>query len=141
AVIGEAAGIVIALLVAVSVVTLAVAAAILAASAASEVQRRLQAIGVLRALGASPRDVVAGHVVEAALVAAPAAAVGVAAGAAAVVPKTADLLVSLNELPPAASTLLALLAAVWLGTVAVVGAAAAVPAARAVRRPPVAAMR
>jgi hypothetical protein len=52
--IGQAAGIVIALLVAFSLVALAAAGAILAASSASEVQRRLHAIGVMRAIGASP---------------------------------------------------------------------------------------
>src|SRR5439155_396318 len=46
--IGQAAGIVIALLVAFSTIALAAAGVMLAASAASEVQRRLEAIGILR---------------------------------------------------------------------------------------------
>src|SRR6266511_2676213 len=129
--IGQAAGIVVALLIAFSLVALAAAAAILAASAASEVQRRLHAIGVLRAVGASPGSIVAGHAVEAALVATPSAAIGVTAGWLVVRGPTDDLLAAINEfgVGPVLAALLA------------VAVAAAVPAARAARRRPVDALR
>jgi hypothetical protein len=58
ALVGQAAGIVIALLVAFSLIAVVVAGTMLAASANAEVQRRLEALGLLRALGASPsRDI------------------------------------------------------------------------------------
>jgi ABC-type lipoprotein release transport system permease subunit len=138
--IAQAAGIVIALLVAFSAVALAAAGAILAASSASEVQRRLEAIGVLRALGASPRAIVLGHVVEAALVATPAAALGLVVGWLAVRGPTNDLLVSISELGPGRS-LVWLLALALAAIVGVVAVAAAFPAARAARRRPVDALR
>jgi ABC-type antimicrobial peptide transport system permease subunit len=138
--IGQAAGIVIALLIAFSAVALAAAGAILAASAASEVQRRLEAIGVLRALGASPRSIVLGHAVEAMVVAVPAAALGLGIGWLAVRGPTNDLLVSINELGPGRA-LLWVLAGVLAGIVSIVAVAAAVPAARAARRRPADALR
>ena len=52
--VGRAAGIVVALLVAFSLIALAAAGVMLAASAATEIQRRREAIGIMRALGASP---------------------------------------------------------------------------------------
>jgi ABC-type antimicrobial peptide transport system permease subunit len=134
--IGQAAGIVIALLVAFSLVALAAAGAILAASSASEVQRRLHAIGVMRAIGASPAAIVSGHAVEAALVALPSAVLGVVAGWFAVRGPLDDLLVAVNELGPGADLALWLAATVAL-VVAVVAVAAAVPAALAARRRPV----
>src|SRR5262249_9668590 len=126
--IGQAAGIVIALLVAFSLVALAAAGAILAASSASEVQRRLHAIGVMRAVGASPGAIVAGQAAEAALVALPSAAIGVAAGWLAVRGPTNDLLVAVSELGPGSALALWLVATIAL-VVAVVGLAAAIPAA------------
>ncbi|MFL6036630.1 MAG: FtsX-like permease family protein [Gaiellaceae bacterium] len=138
--IGQAAGIVIALLVAFSLVALAAAGAILAASSASEVQRRLHAIGVMRAVGASPATIVSGHAAEASIVALPSAMVGVAAGWFAVGGPLDDLLVAVNELGPGADLALWLAATVAL-VVAVVAAAAAVPAALAARRRPVDALR
>src|SRR6266511_1892815 len=138
--IGQAAGIVVALLIAFSLVALAAAAAILAASAASEVQRRLHAIGVLRAVGASPGSIVAGHAVEAALVATPSAAIGVTAGWLVVRGPTDDLLAAINEFG-VGPVLAALLAGTVAVIVAVVAVAAAVPAARAARRRPVDALR
>src|SRR5204862_238488 len=77
----QAAGLIVALLVAFALVTLGAAALMLAASAQAEVQRRLRTIGVQRALGFSRGQVMLQHVVEAALVAAPAACAGVALGA------------------------------------------------------------
>jgi ABC-type lipoprotein release transport system permease subunit len=138
--IGQAAGLVIALLVVFSLIALAAATAILAASAASEVQRRLSAIGVLRALGASRRAIVAGHAAEAALIALPAAALGLALGWLAVRAGTNSLLVALSELAPDWTLFLVLVGAL-AGLVCVVAAAAAFPAARAARRPPVDALR
>ncbi len=138
--IGQAAGLVIALLVVFSLVALVASAAILSAAAASEVQRRLSAIGVLRALGASPGTVVAAHMAEAAIVAFFAAALGLAIGWVAVRGPTSSLLASLNELTPGAALFPVLLGAL-VGIVAIVAAAAAIPAARAARRPPVEALR
>ena len=138
--VGQAAGIVIALLVAFAFVALAAAGAMLAASAATEVQRRLASIGVLRAVGASRRDVALAYAVEAVLVAAPAGAVGILAGWAAVAGPTARLLEALNQLPPG-PVLALLLAGCLVGVVAIVAAASAWPAWRAASRSPVEAMR
>jgi len=138
--IGQAAGLVIALLVVFSTIALGASAAILSASAASDVQRRLGSIGVLRALGASRREIVLGHALEALLVALPSAALGLAVGSLLVRGPVDDLLASLNELPPGA-LLYAFLALALVGVLLVVAAAAALPAARAARRPPVEALR
>jgi ABC-type lipoprotein release transport system permease subunit len=138
--IGQAAGIVVALLVAFSLVALLAAGAILAASAASEVQRRLHAIGVMRAVGASPRAIVLGHAVEAALVAAPSALVGLTVGWLVVRGPTDDLLTAVNEVGPGIG-LVGLLAATLAAVVGVVAVAAAVPAARAAHRRPADALR
>ena len=56
----------------------------LAAGAHADVQRRLGALGVQRALGFTPGRIAAQQALEAALVAAPAAALGLALGALAV---------------------------------------------------------
>ena len=138
--VGQAAGIVIALLVAFSVVALGAAGVMLAASAAAEVQRRLEAIGLLRALGASPRDVATGYAAEAVLVALPSGALGVVAGWAVVAGPTGDLLTALNQLAPGTG-LAALLAASLAALVAVVALASALPAWRAARRSPVETLR
>ena len=98
--IDQAAGIVIALLVALSVVALLTAAVMLAASARAEVQRRLRSIGVLRAVGATRGRVAALAAAEAALVAAPAAAVGALAGLLVAAARATALLDLLNERPP-----------------------------------------
>ncbi|MBD0317582.1 MAG: FtsX-like permease family protein, partial [Thermoleophilia bacterium] len=140
ALIGEAAGIVIALLVAFSLVALAAAGVMLAASSAAEVQRRVQAIGVVRALGASAGQVTAGAAVEGALVAAPAGALGLAAGTAVVLGPTERLLEALNELAPGVALLLPL-AACLVGVVLVVALASAWPAWRAARRRPAETLR
>ena len=66
---GQAAGIVIALLVAFSLVALVAAGTMLAAGAHADVQRRLPALGVQRALGFTPRRLAAAQAGEAALLA------------------------------------------------------------------------
>ena len=129
----QAAGIVIDLLVALSVIALVTAGVMLAASARAEVQRRLGAIGVQRAVGASAAHVVLSHGLEALLVSVPAAAVGVAAGAIATYGPSTRLLSLLNE--PAPGTALAgPLLACWVAGAALPAAGAAWPAWRAARR-------
>lgn len=140
ALINRAAGIVIALLVAFSLVALGAAGVMLAASSAAEVQRRLPAIGVLRTLGATPGAVAAEHGLEAALVAVPAAVLGLALGWLLVVSPTGRLLEALNELAPG-TALLGPLATCLLAVVAVVSAAAAWPAWRSASRSPVETLR
>jgi len=128
--IGSAGGVVIALLVSFSLIALAAAGVMLAASAAGEIQRRREAIGILRALGASPRAVAAAYAFETALVAAPAAGVGLLLGWAIVAGPTSRLLDILNELMPPAAPMLGLLVACWLATVGLVAAATWIPAWR-----------
>jgi ABC-type lipoprotein release transport system permease subunit len=137
---GQAAGIVISLLVAFSLVALVAAGTMLAAGAHADVQRRLGALGVQRALGFSPARIAALQATEAVLVALPAAALGIALGALAVAGPAAALLAALNELPPGGSLLLPLAAALAIVT-AIVVAAATWPAWRAARRPPVEILR
>jgi ABC-type antimicrobial peptide transport system permease subunit len=136
----QAAGIVIALLVAFSLVALVAAGTMLAAGAHAEVQRRLTGFGVQRALGFAPGRIAAQQAVEAAVVAVPAAALGIALGALVVARPAADLLAALNELGPGWA-LAPPLALALLAVVAVVVAAATWPAWRAARRPPVEILR
>jgi hypothetical protein len=136
----EAAGIVISLLVAFSLVALLAAGTMLAAGAHADVQRRLGAIGVQRALGFSPGAIAARQGREVALLALPAAVAGTAVGALVVRGPSASLLAALNEQPPGAALALPLLAAV-AAVVALVTAAAAWPAWRAARRSPAAILR
>lgn len=138
--IGRAAGIVIAVVVAFSLIALLVACVMLSASAAAEVQRRLTAVGLLRALGVSARTLVVGAAVEAAVFALPAAAVGVLAGWLAVRGPADRLLASLNQLPPGPSLAL-LLVASTLGLTLLVVTATCWPAWLATRRPPVEVLR
>ena len=133
--INQAAGIIIALLVAFSLVALAAAGTMLAAGAQAEVQRRLPALGVQRALGFTPRQLVARSAGEAALVALPAAALGLAIGALAVAGPSGDLLAQINAQPPGAALLPVLLGCL-VAVAALVTAAAALPAWRAARRAP-----
>jgi ABC-type antimicrobial peptide transport system permease subunit len=133
----QAAGIVIDLLVALSLIALATAGVMLAASARAEVQRRLQSIGVRRAVGASRGHLAATQALEALFVAAPAATLGAAAGALATYGPTSRLLVMLNEPAPGAA-LLPALAGAWLAAIAIPVLAAAWPAWRAAGRSPVA---
>jgi predicted lysophospholipase L1 biosynthesis ABC-type transport system permease subunit len=136
----QAAGIVIDLLVALSVIALATASVMLAASARAEVQRRLASIGVKRAVGASRTHLAATQAFEALFVAAPAATLGAVGGALATYGPTSRLLVLLNE-PAPGSALLPALAAAWLASIAIPVLAAAWPAWRAAGRPPVALLR
>jgi putative ABC transport system permease protein len=136
----EAAGVVISLLVAFSLVALVAAGTMLAAGAHADVQRRLGAIGVQRALGFTPAAIAARSAREAALVALPAGAAGIAVGALVVAGPSAALLSALNEQPPGWALLPPLLAGL-AGVVALVTAAATWPAWRATRRPPAAILR
>lgn len=140
ALINRAGGIVLALLGGLTLVALVAAGALLAASASAEVQRRSSAIGVIRALGGKPSAIVSAHAVEAALAALPPVSLGIALGWLATAGPTGRLLGALNELPPGAD-LLGLLVAAGAVAVALVAAAAAWPAWRAARRPPVEALR
>ena len=133
----QAAGIVIDLLVALSLIALATASVMLAASARAEVQRRLGAIGVRRAVGASRGHLVLTQALEALFVAAPAATLGAIGGALATYGPTTRLLVLLNEPAPGVA-LLPALAAAWLAAIAIPVIAAAWPAWRASGRSPVA---
>ena len=141
AVIGQAAGIVVALLVAFGIVAAGLAGVLLGAAAQSEVARALDRIGLQRALGVTPGTVVATHALRGALVAVPAAALGLAAGGLAARAPTERVLASLNELPPGAGTLAALLVVIGLAVVALVAAASALPAWRATRRAPASLLR
>jgi ABC-type lipoprotein release transport system permease subunit len=132
---GQAAGIVISLLVAFSLVALAAAGTMLAAGAHADVQRRLPAFGLQRALGFTPGRLALTQALESARIAVPAAAAGLAVGALAVAGPSAALLAQLNEQPPGAA-LLPVLALCLLAIVAVVCAAGTWPAWRAARRPP-----
>jgi ABC-type lipoprotein release transport system permease subunit len=141
ALIGQAAGIVVALLVSFGVVAAGLSGVLLGARAQSEVQRTLDQLGVQRALGVAPGTVVAVHAARGALIAAPAAALGLVGGAVASGAATERVLAALNELPPPRATVALLLAALWLATVALVAAASAFPAWRAARRPPATLLR
>jgi predicted lysophospholipase L1 biosynthesis ABC-type transport system permease subunit len=138
--IDSAAGVVIALLVAFSLVALGAAATMLAATTAADVQRRLAVIGVQRTVGFSRARIAGEYAWRAVRTGAPAAAVGVAIGALAVRGPSGDLLEALNEQPPGWSVA-GPLAAALAGVIAVVAAAAAWPAWRATARRPVALLR
>lgn len=132
----QAAGIVIDLLVALSIFGLATAGVMLASSARAEVQRRLRTIGISRALGAPRGHLVGGYALNAAVIAAPAATVGMLAGVLTSLGASDRLLTMLNE-PPPGSGLIVPLAAAWLVSVSIPVAAAAWPAWMATGRPPV----
>jgi ABC-type antimicrobial peptide transport system permease subunit len=136
----QAAGIVIDLLVALSIIALVTASVMLAASARAEVQRRLGAIGVRRAVGSSREHIALAQGLEAMLIAAPAAALGLVAGVLATYGADDRLLTMLNEPPP--GTALALpLAGAFLASVAIPVVGAAWPAWRAAGRSPVGLLR
>jgi ABC-type lipoprotein release transport system permease subunit len=136
----QAAGIVIALLGALSVIALLTAGVMLAAAARAEVQRRLRAIGVSRAIGSTRGHVALISALETLIVAVPAAGLGVAVGALVASGPDDRLLTLLNERGPggalwlpllgclAVATLLPLLTGTW-------------PAWRATGRPPVELLR
>ena len=132
--IDSAAGIVIALLVAFSLVALGAAATMLAATTAADVQRRLPAIGVQRAIGFSRARIAGEHAWRATRTGAAAGVLGIAIGALAVRGAAGRLLEALNEQPPGWA-LLVPLAGALVAIVAVVAAAAAWPAWRATARP------
>jgi hypothetical protein len=138
--IDSAAGIVIALLVAFSLVALGAAATMLAATTAADVQRRLPAIGVQRTVGFSRGRIAAEYAWRAVRTGLPAGVLGVAIGSLAVRGPSGDLLEALNEQAPGWA-LLAPLAVALVAIVAVVAAAAAWPAWRATARPTVALLR
>jgi len=123
----EAAGIVIDLLVALSVIALATAAVMLASSSKAEVQRRLRAIGIRRAVGASRTHVTLTQAVEAMIVTIPAATLGTFVGWIATYGPGNRLLALLNEPGPGSALALPLLAS-WLASVAIPVAGAAWPA-------------
>jgi ABC-type antimicrobial peptide transport system permease subunit len=136
----QAAGIVIDLLVALSVIALITAGVLLAASARAEVQRRLKALGVRRAVGESRSQVALAQALEGLLVALPACTVGVAAGVLATAAPAAKLLTLLNEPPPGAA-LWPPLAGAWFAGLALPAAGAAWPAWLAAREPAVELLR
>jgi ABC-type antimicrobial peptide transport system permease subunit len=136
----QAAGIVIDLLVALSVIALVTASVMLAASARAEVQRRLGAIGVRRAVGASRAHIALSQGLEAMAVAVPAAALGLVAGVLATYGADDRLLTMLNEPPPGTALVLPLAGAV-LASVAIPVLGAAWPAWRAAGRSPVGLLR
>ncbi|MBV9606374.1 MAG: ABC transporter permease [Solirubrobacterales bacterium] len=136
----QAAGIVIDLLIALSLIALATATVMLAASARAEVQRRLAALGVRRAVGASRGHLATVQALEALFVAAPAATLGAIGGVLATYGPTSRLLVLLNEPAPGTALLPALVAA-WAAATAIPVLAAAWPAWRAAGRAPVALLR
>jgi ABC-type antimicrobial peptide transport system permease subunit len=141
ALVEQGAGLVISLLVAFALVAAGLAGVLLAAGGRSDVQRRLPAIGIRRALGAPPSAVVALHAAEGALVAAPAGAAGIALGGLLAAGPVSRVLEALNELAPAAGTHLVLLIALWAAVVGLVAATAAWPAWRATRDSPAGLMR
>ncbi|CAA9480968.1 MAG: hypothetical protein AVDCRST_MAG38-1996, partial [uncultured Solirubrobacteraceae bacterium] len=136
----QAGGVVIALLVAFSLVALVAAGTMLAAGAHAEVARRLAGFGVQRALGYTPGAIAGRQAAEAALIAVPAAALGLAAGALLVSGPSAELLAALNELAPGAAALVPLAGCLAV-IVATFTAASTWPAWRAARRPPVEILR
>jgi putative ABC transport system permease protein len=138
--IDSAAGIVIALLVAFSLVALGAAATMLAATTAADVQRRLAAIGVQRAVGFSRGRIAGEYAWRAVRTGLPAGLVGVAIGSLAVRGPSGHLLEALNEQAPGWA-LLVPLAASLAAIVGVVAVAAAWPAWRATGRPTIALLR
>jgi ABC-type lipoprotein release transport system permease subunit len=126
----QAAGIVIDLLVALSLIALVTAGVMLASSARAEVQRRLGAIGVRRAVGSSRGQIVLSLAVEGILIAVPAASVGVLAGVLSTYGGSSRLLELLNEPSPGGAIVLPLLGA-WLVAALVPALGAAWPAWRA----------
>ncbi len=136
----QAAGIVIDLLVALSVIALVTAGVLLAASARAEVQRRLGAFGVRQAVGESRGQIVLAQVVEGLLVSVPFGSLGVALGVAATYGSASRLLELLNEPAPAWSLWWPLLLA-WVSAVGFPAVGAAWPAWRVTAGPVVTLLR
>ncbi|HEX4307769.1 MAG TPA: ABC transporter permease [Solirubrobacterales bacterium] len=139
-VVDQAAGIVIALLAALSLIALLTAATMLTAAARAEIQRRLHAIGIWRAIGASRGHVARVAALEALIVAVPAAAIGVGAGALLAAGPSDRLLGLLNQAGPGGALIAPLLGCFAL-TAAIPALAAAWPAWRAAGGPPLALLR
>lgn len=138
--IDQAAGVVVALLVAFSLVALIAATTMLVAQSASEVGRRLPVIGVQRAIGV-PRGMVAGEqALAAGIVGLVAGGIGVTIGALVVRGPSGELLAALNELPPGSALVLPLVGLVLLLAL-IAATAAGWPAWRAAGRSPVALLR
>jgi ABC-type antimicrobial peptide transport system permease subunit len=138
--IDQAAGIVIALLGALSLIALLTAATMLTAAARAEIQRRLHAIGIWRAIGASRGHVTRVAALEALIVALPAAAIGVGLGALLAAGPSDRLLGLLNQPGPGSGLVLPLLGCFAL-TVAIPALAGAWPAWRAAGGPPLTLLR
>jgi ABC-type lipoprotein release transport system permease subunit len=138
--IDQAAGIVIALLGALSLIALLTATTMLTASARAEIQRRLHAIGIWRAIGASRGHVARVAALEALIVAVPAAAIGVGLGALLAAGPSGRLLALLNQAAPGTG-LLAPLLGCFLLTAAIPALAGAWPAWRAAGGPPLTLLR
>jgi ABC-type lipoprotein release transport system permease subunit len=136
----EAAGIVVALLGAVSLVGLVAAGVLLASGAQAEAQRRLATLGVQRAIGFAPGTIAAGWALAALALALPAGAAGLAAGAWLSYGPASGLMESLNELAPGAA-LLGPLAIALAGLTALVTASTLWPTWRAARRSPATLLR
>ena len=134
ALVDEAGGLVGSLLVAFAIVAVAAAGATLTASANARVTRDLSTIASLRAVGFPAWGLALSYGLESAILALPAAGLGVLGGAWLVSGPTERLLVQLNELAPAHPVGLPHLLAA-LGLVLVAGLAAGVPAFLAARRP------
>jgi ABC-type antimicrobial peptide transport system permease subunit len=136
----QAAGIVIDLLVALSIIALLTAGVLLAASARAEVQRRLGAIGVRRAVGETRGQVTLAQGIEGLLVAVPAGSLGLAVGTLLTYSPASRLLTLLNE-PPPGRALIGPLALAWLAAVGIPALGAAWPAWRAAGGPVVGLLR
>ncbi len=136
----QAAGIVIDLLVALSVIALVTAGVLLAASARAEVQRRLGAFGVRQAVGETRGQVARTQVIEGLLVSVPSGSLGVVAGLVATYGPASRLLELLNE-PPPGWALWWPLGLAWLVAVGLPALGAAWPAWRATGGPVVTLLR
>jgi ABC-type antimicrobial peptide transport system permease subunit len=136
----QAAGIVIDLLVALSIIALITAGVLLAASARAEVQRRLGAIGVRRAVGETRGQVALAQGLEGLLVAVPFGSLGIAVGVLVTASPDSRLLTLLNE-PPPGSALIVPVALAWLAAVLVPALGAAWPAWRAAGGPVIGLLR
>ncbi|HEY5196819.1 MAG TPA: FtsX-like permease family protein [Solirubrobacteraceae bacterium] len=134
-VLDQAAGIVIALLIALSAIALITAGVMLAASSRAEVDRRLRGIGVRRALGAGRGWVAGAAALESFAISAPAAGIGVLAGGLVATPPSTRLLELLNELPPGGRIVVPLIGC-WALAVSVAVLTSAWPAWRAAGRSP-----
>jgi hypothetical protein len=130
----QAAGIVIDLLVALSLIALVTAGVLLSASARAEVQRRVRSFGVRAALGETRGHLVAAQVIEGLIVSVPFGSLGVATGILATSRSADRLLELLNEPAPGWGLWWPILLA-WLAAVAFPALGASWPAWRATRGP------